>query len=106
MKRLVVCCDGTWQNLTRPYPTNVVKIAQAIKPSDREGVPQLVFYLEGLGTGYDINVAEGQDDNKFLNDLDKLRGGAFGFGIDNNIQDAYRFLCLNYDSLCGRAAEA
>jgi uncharacterized protein (DUF2235 family) len=98
MKRLVVCCDGTWQNLTRPYPTNVVKIAQAIKPSDGEGVPQIMFYIEGIGTGYDVNVAEGQEDHKFLNDIDKLRGGAFGFGIDNNIQDAYRFLCLNYEA--------
>ncbi len=81
MKRLVICCDGTWQALGSPYPTNVVKLAQAIRPTGRDGVPQLIFYIEGLGT-------EGQRD-RFL-------GGFLGIGIDNNIQDAYRFLCFNY----------
>lgn len=38
-----------------------------------------MFYDEGIGTeGY------------------KLLGEATGLGIDRNIQDAYRFLCLNY----------
>lgn len=82
MKRLIVCCDGTWQKLTDPYPTNVVKIAQAIKPVASDGTPQLLYYDEGIGSEED--AAEG-----FL-------GGAFGKGIDQNIQDAYRFLCLNY----------
>ncbi|MBN8561051.1 MAG: DUF2235 domain-containing protein [Leptolyngbya sp. UWPOB_LEPTO1] len=81
MKRLVVCCDGTWQQLSSDYPTNVVKMAQAVKPIDQNGVSQIVYYSEGLGTG-----------DKF----DKLTGGAFGWGIDQAIQKAYRFLCLNY----------
>ncbi len=90
MKRLIVCCDGTWQKLSSPYPTNVVKIAQAIKPSSsKDGTSQIVFYDEGVGAG---NAAE-----KFLAKADQILGGAFGLGIDNNIQDAYRFLCLNYD---------
>ncbi|MDZ7969797.1 MAG: DUF2235 domain-containing protein [Nostoc sp. DedSLP03] len=88
MKRLIICCDGTWQKLTSPYPTNVVKIAQAIKPSS-EGISQIVFYDEGVGAG---NAAE-----KALAEGDKILGGAFGLGIDNNIQNAYRFLCLNYE---------
>ena len=82
MKRLVVCCDGTWQKLASSYPTNVVKIAQAVKPVGNDGTPQSVFYDEGIGTG---------------DQLDKYFGGAFGWGIDKNIQDAYRFLCLNYN---------
>lgn len=82
MKRLVVCCDGTWQKLSSSYPTNVVKIAQAVKPVGNDGTPQIVFYDEGLGAG---------------DELDKLVGGAFGWGIDQNIQDAYRFLSLNYN---------
>lgn len=81
MKRLIVCCDGTWQKLTSPYPTNVVKIAQAIKPIASDGTPQVLYYDEGVGT-----------EDK----ADLLFGGAFGKGIDQNIQDAYRFLCLNY----------
>jgi len=82
VKRLIVCCDGTWQKLDSEYPTNVVKITQAIKPYDEnDGIHQIIFYDEGVGTG---------------DTLDGLFGGAFGWGIDQNIQDAYRFLSLNY----------
>ena len=81
MKRLIVCCDGTWQKLSSNYPTNVIKITQGIKPLAEDGTPQIVFYSEGIGTG---------------NKADKLLGGAFGKGIDRHIQDVYRFLCLNY----------
>mgnify|MGYP003471479039 CR=1 len=28
--RLIVCCDRTWQDLAQNYPTNVVKMTQAI----------------------------------------------------------------------------
>ena len=83
MKRLIVCCDGTWQKLSSDYPTNVVKIAQAIKHQASGDIPQIIFYDEGVGTGDDL--------------VDRIFGGAFGWGIDQNIQDAYRFLCLNYD---------
>jgi uncharacterized protein (DUF2235 family) len=91
MKRLIVCCDGTWQNLTSEYPTNVVKIAQAIIPTVKESekeIAQLVFYTEGVGSG--------KVSDKLLARVDRIIGGAFGSGIDNNIQDAYRFLSLNY----------
>ncbi|GAB1545330.1 DUF2235 domain-containing protein [Scytonema sp. NUACC21] len=82
MKRLVVCSEGTWQKLESPYPSNVVKLAQAVKPVADDGIPQIVFYDEGIGT--DSNIVE------------QMLGGATGSGIDKNIQDGYRFLCLNY----------
>ncbi|NES44975.1 DUF2235 domain-containing protein, partial [Moorena sp. SIO2C4] len=50
MKRLVVCCDGTWQELSSTYPSNVVKISQAVKALGSHGVLQIVFYDEGIGT--------------------------------------------------------
>lgn len=80
MKRLIVCCDGTWNKLGL-YPTNVVKMAQIVKPVAKDGISQVVFYQEGLGTKW----------------YDRLPGGAFGWGIDYNIQSAYQFLCFNYD---------
>jgi uncharacterized protein (DUF2235 family) len=82
MKRLVVCCDGTWQRLASPFPTNIERIAQSVPGLSPDGVPQLIYYHEGIGTG---------------DKVDKLMGGAFGFGIDENIQNAYLFLALNYD---------
>jgi uncharacterized protein (DUF2235 family) len=35
-RRLVICCDGTWQDLEQSYPTNVVKMVQAITMKDWE----------------------------------------------------------------------
>ena len=82
MKRLIVCCDGTWNDLEMPYPTNVAKMAIAVTPSDADGVPQVVCYDEGVGTG---------------KGLDRVSGGAFGKGIDKNIEEAYKFLTVNYE---------
>ncbi len=82
MKRLAVFCDGTWQRLDSKYPTNVIKLAQATLNKGKDGVPQLVFYDEGVGTD------EG---------LDRYTGGAFGHGLDKNVLDCYRFLILNFE---------
>ena len=79
-KRLIVCCDGTWNKLDSECPTNVVRVAQAVKRTASDGVPQIVFYDEGIGV-----------------DSNKIVGGVTGLGIDKNIQDAYRFLSFNYD---------
>lgn len=85
-KRLVVCCDGTWNRADqvsngRPCPTNVVKLAYRVAKRDGQ-TPQIVFYDQGVGTG---------------NAVDRLSGGAFGDGLDDNIFDAYRFLIANYE---------
>jgi len=82
MKRLLVCCDGTWQDLKTDYPTNVVKLVQAVKNKGDDNISQIVFYDAGIGTG---------------GKMDKIFGGALGKGIDRNILDCYRFLILNYE---------
>lgn len=82
-KKLVICCDGTWQALRAKKPTNVVKFSQACKPATSDGIPQVLYYQEGIGANESF--------------LYKMFAGAFGWGIDKNIQDAYRFLCLNYE---------
>lgn len=87
MKRLVLCCDGTWNRADQtsngePSPTNVVRLAYRVAKRDREGVPQIIYYDHGVGTG---------------NTLDRLSGGAFGGGLEDNIHDAYRFLVANYE---------
>ncbi len=85
MRRLVVCCDGTWNRADQerdgvPCPTNVVELAFRSATSDG-GTPQIIYYDQGVGVG---------------NWLDRLRGGAFGEGLEANIHDAYRFLVANY----------
>ena len=99
IKRLVVCCDGTWQNLVKDYPTNVVKTVQSVKPLDSEGINQVVYYHEGVGAESNISKEEELPILRVghLEGLiDSVGGGGFGEGIDRNIKDAYRFLCINY----------
>src|SRR5262245_5298901 len=81
MKRLVVCLDGTWNRADQPTPTNVVMSVVRAAKRDGETV-QIGYYDQGVGTG---------------NVLDRLLGGAFGDGLDANINDAYRFLIGNYE---------
>lgn len=59
MKRLIICYDGTWQRLDNPYPSNVIKIAQAIKGIADDGIPQIVFYDEGVGTEFALKKLVG-----------------------------------------------
>jgi hypothetical protein len=85
MKRLVICCDGTWNRPDSPNITNIEKIARTVQtdPGSSAGVPQLVYYLSGVGgAGYET---------------DRLLGGAFGFGLFNTMLAGYRFLAQNYE---------
>lgn len=83
MKRIVICADGTWNRPERlgedDFPTNVLKLARAVKPIADDKVHQIVFYDWGLGSYHDAVVA-----------------GSTGKGINKNILDAYRFLVHNY----------
>lgn len=84
MKRIIICSDGTWnkpeEDLTKDFPTNVLKFSRAIKPVDDKGVAQTVFYDWGIGSYHD-----------------KIGGGGFGAGLDKNIMDGYRYIVHNYD---------
>jgi uncharacterized protein (DUF2235 family) len=84
VKRLVICCDGTWNSPenTKVAASNVVRLSRALLPTASDGVPQVVYYDPGVGTG-DI--------------LDKLTGGAFGAGLSLNVREAYRFIVNNYE---------
>lgn len=82
MKRLVICCDGTWQRLYAGAATNVALTARAISPRDRQGNPQVVYYSEGVGAS--------------LAGL-SLWQGMTGADLDNNLIEAYVFLTLNYE---------
>lgn len=84
MKRLVVCCDGTWNNADSQSPeTNVALLARSVHATqDTGGIMQVVLYLRGVGTsGLQTEV---------------LIEGAIGLGIDENIRSAYMFIAQNY----------
>ncbi len=87
MKRIVICADGTWnkpdqKDRGKRKPTNVVKTARGVLPIASDGVHQLTWYNDGVGTNWG---------------LDKIAGGGFGVGLSANIVEAYQFLVLNYN---------
>lgn len=85
MKRLVVCCDGTWNKPDSRMITNVEKLARTVQtdPGASGGAHQLVYYVSGVGAG---SYA-----------ADRLLGGAFGFGLFHHVVACYRFLAQNYE---------
>ncbi len=85
-KRLVLCCDGTWntadqQRDGRVCPTNVTRVALGIADRGQDGVEQRVYYQQGVGT----------------RPGERLTGGAFGVGLSRNVQDTYRFVVEHYE---------
>lgn len=81
MKRIVFCFDGTWNALNADTPTNVVLTAASIVRQTKDGTTQIIHYDEGVGTG----------------PVDHFAGGVFGWGLIQNVREAYRFLIFNYD---------
>ena len=56
MKRLIILCDGTWQDADIPQrATNVLRLARLIKARAADGTSQVTFYHPGLGSagGFD-----------------------------------------------------
>ncbi len=89
MKRIAIFCDGTWNRLSAPNPTHVARLARAVTPSAVDGVKQLVYYQQGVGTG--------RGTNGIARKMDRLLGGALGWGLDDNIVEAYRNLIFWYE---------
>jgi uncharacterized protein (DUF2235 family) len=81
-KRIIICCDGTWNKLVDQVPSNVVRIYEAIPDLAQDGMRQVRWYQEGIGTKW----------------YDRWPGGAFGAGIDDKIKEAYKFLCQTYEA--------
>lgn len=95
-KRIIICCDGTWNEPekldenNRIYPTNVLKMVRAIAAADpHSGKHQLIFYQTGIGSGGAGFISR---------IISRLLCGLTGLGIANNIQACYRFLANNYST--------
>ena len=87
MKRIVICFDGTWnkpadENLPteRQVETNVCRFFRSIIDAAADGVRQVKWYDEGVGTKW----------------YDRFVGGAIGVGLEKNILDGYKFLAQQY----------
>ena len=87
MKRIVLCFDGTWNRpaaeslpVDQQVETNVRRFYESVKPQGEDGVEQIAFCDEGIGTNW----------------YDKFFGGTFGTGLDLKILDGYKYLAKNY----------
>jgi uncharacterized protein (DUF2235 family) len=86
MKRIAICCDGTWNDPAKPRQTNVSKLSRAIIRRDTAAgeVAQVVGYVDGVGTQGSF--------------FERLRGGAIGYGLDENVQKAYSMIARAYEA--------
>lgn len=85
-RNIVICCDGTGNQIDTSL-SNVLKLFRVL----RKDAAQLVYYNPGVGTVGDFDTWQlvKQRVRDFL-------GLLFGNGLDQNVLDAYRFLCTNY----------
>ncbi|HEY6904879.1 MAG TPA: DUF2235 domain-containing protein [Candidatus Acidoferrales bacterium] len=78
-KRLAVFLDGTWNTVNDN--TNVWRLKSLLAPTDPNGVDQLSYYSTGVGTTFG----------------ERLRGGMFGYGLNDEIIRAYEWVIDHYN---------
>jgi len=81
VRRLVVCCDGTWNTADQKSPTNVTRFYDGVALVGDDGVEQRSHYHPGVGVQW----------------WDRLAGGAFGVGLSEIVLDAYRWVVANFE---------
>lgn len=89
MKRIAIFCDGTWNRSDATHPTNVMRLARAVRRTAAAGVTQQVIYVAGVGSGRGTTM--------LIRALDRMTGGAFGLGLSQNIEEVYWHLAFNYE---------
>lgn len=105
-KRLIICCDGSWQSSNHGQmnvPSNVARLSRAIARcglADDKGdaIHQIVYYNAGVGTG----TSKKDDQNWLANTMagiQKTWEGAFGRGLEENVCEGYNFLVSRKTSI-------
>ncbi|GAA5903520.1 T6SS phospholipase effector Tle1-like catalytic domain-containing protein [Sporobolomyces salmoneus] len=91
MRRLIVCCDGTWQSAVFQQDperlTNISRLCTAISRQDTRTSPpieQIKLYIPGPGTGEEMIMG--------------VVSGAFGAGLLEKVREAYYWICSNYET--------
>jgi uncharacterized protein (DUF2235 family) len=88
-KNIVICCDGTGNQLNEEY-SNVVKLYMV---AEKATANQVAFYDPGVGTLSDPNVLTPPSLR-----ISKLFSLAFGFGLMQNVIEAYNYLMRYYEA--------
>ncbi len=85
-KKIIICCDGTGNEI-KENQSNVLKFYRVLKESES----QVAFYDPGVGT-----ISNSGAWAAFKNKCKGVFGLATGYGLDDNVLDAYRFLISQY----------
>lgn len=88
MKNIIICCDGT-SNDFGDNNSNVVKLFSLLEKNTER---QVVYYDPGVGTPSTYDAF-----NPITKKLKYVLGMAFGYGLSENIMEAYQFLMENYE---------
>lgn len=86
-RNLVLCCDGTANEFAH-HNTNVVKLYTVLR---HDPASQVTYYHPGLGTMEPAGAL-----TTIGRKTTKLLGMAIGYGLANDVRDAYVFLMQNY----------
>jgi uncharacterized protein (DUF2235 family) len=86
-KNVVVCCDGT-ANQFSVDRTNIVKLFFTLKQDDER---QVAFYHPGIGTMEPPGAL-----TPLRRRVARLLQQAVGWGLENDIRDAYAFVMNNF----------
>lgn len=91
-RQLIICCDGTDNNLTgRRSDTNVAQLCELLAPDSQN---QLLYYDPGVGNAGQLPEANPWD--RLQQKFKRASSLAYGSGIYENIADAYRFLMRHW----------
>lgn len=85
-KSIVICCDGTGNEI-KENQSNVLKFFRILQKDEN----QVVYYDPGVGT-----ISNSGPWSVFKNKAKGVFGLITGFGLDDNVLEAYRFLIHNY----------
>jgi uncharacterized protein (DUF2235 family) len=88
-KRIVICFDGTANQIGAGNLTNVAKIFEMVEKDDPAS--QLAYYDPGVGT-----LAPASDHWAVTRTLSLLFEQAFGIGLKDNVAQAYRYLMQHW----------
>ncbi|WP_257167864.1 DUF2235 domain-containing protein [Bradyrhizobium sp. SRS-191] len=91
MKNIVICCDGTGNEISENI-SNVLKLYRCLRKTDKTTPHQAVFYDPGVGT-----LTQPDSWHRFKTNFNMVLGLATGYGLDDNVINAYCFLATHYE---------
>jgi uncharacterized protein (DUF2235 family) len=91
MKNIVICCDGTGNEISENI-SNVLKLYRCLRKTPRTQPLQLVFYDPGIGT-----LARPDPFRKLWQDAMTVLAVVTGYGLDDHVLNGYEFLVNHYE---------